>query len=196
MAQLRFDLIEILDLPQEPGGKFGFMIFRLEKFASDVCPAADEFDVFSLLVIGFVSLVAIALEDAAKGLPGCLKQALEAGGGAKNDDVTAFRHVLVEFDRDEVGKEIPKEEQYHAIVASGMPVAALMDSGNKSLHAWIRVDAPDEKEYKRRVEIIWGWFSGINLDKQNRNASRLSRCPDGWRTVDGNARGLARRPDS
>jgi RecA-family ATPase len=106
-------------------------------------------------------------------------------GGAKNEDVTAFRHVLVEFDRDETGKLIPKEEQYHAVVASGMPVAALIDSGNKSLHAWIRVDAPDEKEYKRRVEIIWEWFSGINLDKQNRNPSRLSRCPDGWRTVDG-----------
>ncbi len=108
-----------------------------------------------------------------------------AKGGAKNEDVTAFRHVLVEFDRDEAGKPIPKEEQYHAVVASGMPVAALIDSGNKSLHAWIRVDAPDEKEYKRRVEIIWEWFSGINLDKQNRNPSRLSRCPDGWRTVDG-----------
>ena len=108
--------------------------------------------------------------------------------GAKNEDVIAFRHVLVEFDRDEAGKPIPKEEQYHAVVASGMPVSALIDSGNKSLHAWIRVDAPDEKEYKRRVAIIWEWFSGINLDKQNRNPSRLSRCPDGWRTVDGDVR--------
>lgn len=105
--------------------------------------------------------------------------------GAKNDDVTSFRHVLVEFDRDGEGKPIPKEEQFHAVVASGMPVSVLIDSGNKSLHAWIRVDAPDEAEYKRRVETIWGWFSGHNLDKQNRNASRLSRCPDGWRTVDG-----------
>lgn len=105
--------------------------------------------------------------------------------GAKNDDVTSFRHVLVEFDRDGEGKPIPKEEQLHAVVASGMPVSVLIDSGNKSLHAWIRVDAPDEAEYKRRVETIWGWFSGLNLDKQNRNASRLSRCPDGWRTVDG-----------
>jgi RecA-family ATPase len=111
-----------------------------------------------------------------------------AKDGAKNEDVTAFRHVLVEFDRDETGKPIPKEEQYHAVVASGMPVSALIDSGNKSLHAWIRVDAPDEAEYKRRVETIWGWFSGINLDKQNRNPSRLSRCPDGWRTVDGDVR--------
>ena len=69
-----------------------------------------------------------------------------------------------------------------------MPVSALIDSGNKSLHAWMRVDAPDEAEYKRRVAIIWEWFSGINLDKQNRNPSRLSRCPDGWRTVDGDVR--------
>jgi RecA-family ATPase len=111
-----------------------------------------------------------------------------AKGGAKNEDVISFRHVLVEFDRDGAGKPIPKEEQYHAVVASGMPVAALIDSGNKSLHAWIRVDAPDVAEYKRRVEIIWGWFSGINLDRQNRNPSRLSRCPDGWRTVDGDVR--------
>jgi RecA-family ATPase len=108
--------------------------------------------------------------------------------GSRNDEVAAFRHVLVEFDRDETGKPIPKEEQYHAVVASGMPVAALIDSGNKSLHAWIRVDAPDEAEYKRRVETIWSWFSGLNLDRQNRNPSRLSRCPDGWRTVEGEAR--------
>ena len=108
--------------------------------------------------------------------------------GATNEEVTAFRHVLVEFDRDESGNTIPKEEQYHAVASSGMPVAALIDSGNKSLHAWIRVDAPDAAEYKRRVAIIWDWFSGINLDKQNRNPSRLSRCPDGWRTVDGEVR--------
>ena len=108
--------------------------------------------------------------------------------GATNEAVTALRHVLVEFDRDQQGNPIPKEQQYHAVVASGMPVAALIDSGNKSLHAWIRVDAPDDVEYKRRVAIIWDWFSGLNLDKQNRNPSRLSRCPDGKRTVDGEVR--------
>jgi RecA-family ATPase len=104
-------------------------------------------------------------------------------GGSKNEDVTAFRHVLVEFDRDKNGNPIPKEDQYQAILDSGMPVAVLIDSGNKSLHAWIRVDAPDAKEYARRVEIIWKWFAGMNIDKQNRNPSRLSRCPDGRRTV-------------
>ena len=108
--------------------------------------------------------------------------------GTKNADVTKFRHALVEFDCDKTGNRIPKEEQYRRIIESGFPVAALIDSGNKSLHAWIRVDAPNEGEYKQRVAIIWKHFESMNLDTQNRNPSRLSRCPDGRRTVDGEVR--------
>lgn len=108
--------------------------------------------------------------------------------GAKNEDVTDFRHVLVEFDRNEAGETTPKESQYGAILACGMPVSAVIDSGNKSLHAWVRVDAPGSKEYERRVDVIWKWFDGLSLDKHNKNPSRLSRCPDGWRTVAGEKR--------
>lgn len=109
-------------------------------------------------------------------------------GGTRNEDVTSFRHVLVEFDRDDKGQPIPKEDQYGAIVASGLPVSAVIDSANKSLHAWVRVDAPDAAEYRRRVDIVWDWFGGLFLDRQNKNPSRLSRCPDGFRTVDGEKR--------
>jgi RecA-family ATPase len=108
--------------------------------------------------------------------------------GSKNEDVTAFRHVLVEFDAASDGSPLPKEIQHAAIVASGLPVTALIDSGNKSLHAWVRVEARDEAEYRRRVGKIWDWFEGHPLDRQNRNPSRLSRCPDGWRTVGGEPR--------
>jgi hypothetical protein len=108
--------------------------------------------------------------------------------GARNEDVAGYRRVLVEFDRNEAGEVIPKEAQYGAILASGMPVSAVIDSGNKSLHAWVRVDAPDAKEYSRRVESAWKWFEGMSLDKKNHNPSRLPRCPDGWRTVDGEKR--------
>jgi RecA-family ATPase len=133
---------------------------------------------------------------AAKGIERCFSTTLGLfirinpmkKGGAKNEDVTAFRHVLVEFDRDDKGTPIPKEQQYAAILASGLPVSVLIDSGNKSLHAWVRVDAPDSAEYRRRVDIIWDWFDGRCLDRQNKNPSRLSRCPDGRRTVDGEVR--------
>ncbi len=109
-------------------------------------------------------------------------------GGSRNDEVTAFRHVLVEFDRDAAGQDIPKDVQFGAIVSSGLPVSAVIDSGNRSIHAWVRVDAPDASEYRRRVDIVWDWLDGLSLDKKNKNPSRLSRCPDGWRTVDGEPR--------
>jgi len=105
--------------------------------------------------------------------------------GSRNEDVTAFRHVLVEFDGGPGGVPLPKEEQHAAIRASGLPVSALIDSGNKSLHAWVRVEAADERTYRQRVEQVWACFAEGTLDRQNRNPSRLSRCPDGWRTVEG-----------
>jgi RecA-family ATPase len=110
--------------------------------------------------------------------------------GSRNEEVTAHRHVLVEFDCDHKGCPIPKEAQHAAIVASRLPVSVLIDSGNKSLHAWVRVDARDDAEYRRRVAVIWEHFETLQLplDRQNRNPSRLSRCPDGWRTVDGEPR--------
>lgn len=109
-------------------------------------------------------------------------------GGSKDADVTSFRHALVEFDRDKDGNPIPKGEQYRRIIESGLPVAALIESGNKSLHAIVRVEARDAAEYKRRVDVVWKIFDGLDLDRQNRNPSRLSRCPDGRRTVDGDVR--------
>jgi RecA-family ATPase len=97
--------------------------------------------------------------------------------GSTNRDVTAYRHVLVEFDRDADGNNIPKELQYGAILDSGMPISAVLDSGNKSIHAWVKVDAADESEYKERVNRVWDHFEHLHLDQQNRNESRYSRCP-------------------
>ncbi|MFH1067155.1 MAG: AAA family ATPase [bacterium] len=108
--------------------------------------------------------------------------------GSKDAHVTVYRHVLVEFDTDDHKNLIPKEKQFEAITQSKLPVAVVIDSGNKSLHAWVRVDASNAEEYKRRVEIIWRYFENQFLDKKNKNPSRLSRCPDGRRTVNGEIR--------
>jgi hypothetical protein len=99
-------------------------------------------------------------------------------GGKTDKDVTAFRHVLVEFDLDEKGKRIPKEQQYGALVESNLPCSAILDSGDKSIHAWVKVDAPDRQEYDRRRELVWEYFKDWNLDPRNKNVSRYSRCPN------------------
>jgi hypothetical protein len=109
--------------------------------------------------------------------------------GRKDDDVTAFRHVLVEFDKDSDGNPIPKELQYATLLDSNMPMAAVIDSGNKSIHGWVTVDTADIGEYRERVERIYQWFTDLNLDPHNRNPSRYSRMPGvsrNLRNEDGN----------
>ena len=75
------------------------------------------------------------------------------------------------------------------IVGSGLPVSAADRLGQQEPARLVRVDARDAEGIqaagRRRLEAA---SRGLNLDKQNRNPSRLSRCPDGWRTVDGEVR--------
>ena len=60
-----------------------------------------------------------------------------------------------------------------------LPIACLVHSGGKSLHAIVKVDAEDYNEYRKRVEFLYDFLekNGVVVDKQNRNPSRLSRMP-------------------
>lgn len=111
-------------------------------------------------------------------------------GQSRNEDVTSFRHVLVEFDEDAEGNTIPKDKQFGAFLASNLPITCVLDSGRKSLHAWVRVDAEDAKEYEERAAQAYSVFTGSmeGLDEGNHNPNRFSRCPEGWRTVNGEER--------
>jgi regulatory protein RepA len=114
--------------------------------------------------------------------------------GRTDADVTAFRHVVVEFDKDSQGNPIPKELQYAYLLDSKMPLAAAIDSGNKSIHAWVKVDAVDAAEYRDRVDRIYAWFSDLHLDNHNGNPSLYSRMPGvarNRRNEDGNVRGVS-----
>lgn len=95
------------------------------------------------------------------------------GQGARNANVTAFRHALVECD------EMGKEKQLAMIRALNLPCAAIVDSGGKSVHAIVKVDAPDYDEYRKRVDFLYETCrkSGMPIDAQNKNPSRLSRMP-------------------
>lgn len=95
------------------------------------------------------------------------------GKGIKNENVTDFRYALVEADNMDIGKQ-------NAVIRElELPVAVLMYSGGKSVHAIVKVDAPDYAEYRKRVDYLYGICqkNGLTLDKQNRNPSRLSRMP-------------------
>ena len=95
------------------------------------------------------------------------------GKGIKNENVTEFRYALVESDNVDI------ETQNAIIRELELPVAVLVYSGKKSLHAIVRIDADNYEEYRRRVDFLYQICqkNGLQPDTQNRNPSRLSRIP-------------------
>ncbi|WP_027085419.1 AAA family ATPase [Cohnella panacarvi] len=95
------------------------------------------------------------------------------GKGVKNENVTEFRYALVESDTMDIEKQ-------NAIMRElELPIAVMVYSGGKSLHAIVRVEAPNYDEYRKRVDYLYNVCkkNGLNIDNQNRNPSRLSRMP-------------------
>lgn len=95
------------------------------------------------------------------------------GKGCKNENVTEFRYALVESD------DMAIDQQNAIIRELELPVAVLVYSGGKSLHAIVKVEAKDYEEYRKRVNYLYGICkkNGLKIDSQNRNPSRLSRLP-------------------
>jgi len=95
------------------------------------------------------------------------------GKGVKNDNVTEYRYALVESDNIDI-------ERQNAIIRElELPVAVLVYSGSKSLHAIVRIEAANYDEYRKRVDFLYNICqkNGLSPDTQNRNPSRLSRLP-------------------
>ena len=95
------------------------------------------------------------------------------GKGVKNENVAQFRYALVESDNMDLEKQ-------NAIVRElELPIATLVYSGSKSIHAVVKIEATNKEEYKKRVDYLYKICkkNGLNVDEQNKNPSRLSRLP-------------------
>lgn len=95
------------------------------------------------------------------------------GKGVKNENVADLRYALVESDSVEI------EKQNAILRELELPIACLVHSGNKSLHAIVKIEAGDYAEYRKRVDYLYSVCkkNGLDIDTQNRNPSRLSRMP-------------------
>ena len=96
--------------------------------------------------------------------------------------VKAFRFAVAEFDG------MTREDQLRFWWAVRLPVCALIDSGGKSLHAWIRIDGVETAD--RWTDIVEKVLFGQRLiplgcDAACRNEARLSRMPGHFRTEKG-----------
>ena len=75
--------------------------------------------------------------------------------------MTAYRYALLESD------ELPIETQNALLRELELPIAALVHSGDKSLHAIVRIDAADGKEYRRRVDYLYEVCRKNGLDRKS-----------------------------
>ena len=98
----------------------------------------------------------------------------EGANGSKNDDIADYRHVLVESDTMDI------DAQLATIRRLRLPCAAIVNSGGKSVHAIVKIDAGDDlKLYKERVAFLFDFLERekFPVDKACKNPARLSRMP-------------------
>lgn len=71
----------------------------------------------------------------------------------KVEDVSSFRYAIIECDN------IPLNKQLEFWKKSDIPVDFVVYSGNKSLHAFVRIDAENYDEWRDTVEVLKKYLS-------------------------------------
>jgi len=96
--------------------------------------------------------------------------------------VKAHDFCLIEFDDK---SENEQNGFWMAMMDMGMPVAALIHSGNKSIHAIIRVQCQNYPDWVKNVEnnLFRQFFAPLGADSATKNPNRLARFPGGRRYI-------------
>jgi hypothetical protein len=92
--------------------------------------------------------------------------------------VNKFRFAVGEFD------VLSEDKQLSFWRGLGLPLCALIHSGGKSIHAWLKVDGVNNaKDWERIVEQgLFPMIGILGADTSCKNESRLSRLPGMFRT--------------
>lgn len=110
-----------------------------------------------------------------------------AGETLRGDGCVAVHRFAV-LEMDGVGME----EQLAFWAAVRLPVAALIHSGGKSIHGWVRVDCADAGEWAREIvgRMFPAFWVPLGVDPACSNSSRLSRMPGHLRVDKGQVQRL------
>lgn len=95
------------------------------------------------------------------------------GKGASKKNVARYSYCLIESD------DLPIKEQEETFKRLNLPIATMVYSGSKSIHAIVKIDAANIQEYEERVQFCYDFLknNGISIDVQNKDPNRLSRMP-------------------
>jgi len=107
-------------------------------------------------------------------------------GAITNDDITAFRFLLLESD------ELDTDQQLAIYAKLRIPIAVILSSGGRSCHAWLRLDATSADDYAAKTARIYAALEQFGFDKANKNPSRLSRLAGAVRKIGSTGDGVQR----
>jgi hypothetical protein len=108
------------------------------------------------------------------------------GRGVADVNVTCFRYLLIESDC------IPFDIAVSLLVKLPLPIAAIISSGGRSPHAWIRIDAKNKLDYEAQALRILSQLATLGFDQSNKNPSRLSRLAGATRQIGAQRDGIQR----
>ena len=100
-------------------------------------------------------------------------------------NIQNFRYCVCEFD------DISREDQIAFWSMAKLPIAALIDSGGKSIHAWLRVQdlenvkTLEEWNINIKGRLYQQMLVPLGVDPACSNPARLSRLPGCFRTETG-----------
>lgn len=176
--------------PYQMAVRFLETLFKPEETVSFVCTAQwdEEKEKWKPIGAGPVRTCSVIIKDLKKHRRledafGTINE--EAGAwirlnpttGPNNKDVTRYAYVLAESDN------LTIEEQKKLLIGFKLPIATLVESGGKSVHAAVKVDAKDAVEYRQRALFLFDWLAKHKfiVDENNKNEARLSRLPGAMR---------------
>lgn len=85
--------------------------------------------------------------------------------------VTAWRHMLLESD------DAPEEEWLNALTNLPLPITALYTSGDRSIHALVKIDTPSKSAFDAFRDRITPMLSTLGADPAAISGVRLTRLP-------------------
>jgi hypothetical protein len=98
-------------------------------------------------------------------------------GAITDVDVASYRFCLLESDA------LPIELQLSLWARLPLPVAAIITTGGRSVHAWIMLNCQNAQEYREKVSRIHTLLRRFGICPSNKNPSRLSRLPGAQREI-------------
>lgn len=93
------------------------------------------------------------------------------GNGVSDENVMLCRNALVESD------DMSINDQQRMLFEMNLPIVCITNSGGKSLHAIVKIDADGRNHYADRVRYMHEECerNGMTIDRANKNPGRLSR---------------------